>query len=137
MIRIIVYWGLYWGPQILGNYHIYIICVPIHTHIGQHINLCYMQGMLPYPENPLYHQSYYNPEQLGATTGTHARIPCIPRCDHASNMSPLFAFTCCSAATVDGGTCATEDPQPVVISGHRMYGVVKDFLHRSNTPVPV
>ena len=22
IIRIIVYWGLYWGPHILGNYHI-------------------------------------------------------------------------------------------------------------------
>ena len=22
IIRIIVYWGLYWGPLILGNYHI-------------------------------------------------------------------------------------------------------------------
>ena len=21
-IRMIVYWGLYWGPRILGNYHI-------------------------------------------------------------------------------------------------------------------
>ena len=21
IIRIIVYWGLYWGPHILGNYH--------------------------------------------------------------------------------------------------------------------
>ena len=24
IIRTIVYWGLYWGPLILGNYHIYI-----------------------------------------------------------------------------------------------------------------
>ena len=23
IIRIIVFWGLYWGPTILGNYHIY------------------------------------------------------------------------------------------------------------------
>ena len=23
IIRIVVYWGLYWGPLILGNYHIY------------------------------------------------------------------------------------------------------------------
>ena len=23
IIRILVFWGLYWGPPILGNYHIY------------------------------------------------------------------------------------------------------------------
>ena len=23
IIRTIVYWGLYWGPPILGNYHMY------------------------------------------------------------------------------------------------------------------
>ena len=22
MIRTIVYWGLYWGPPVLGNYHL-------------------------------------------------------------------------------------------------------------------
>ena len=22
MLRIVLYWGLYWGPPILGNYHI-------------------------------------------------------------------------------------------------------------------
>ena len=32
IIRIIIYWGLYWGPPILGNYHIYIY---IHTYIHQ------------------------------------------------------------------------------------------------------
>ena len=29
LIRIIVSWGLYWGPLILGNYHIHIY---IYTH---------------------------------------------------------------------------------------------------------
>ena len=24
IIRTIVYWGLYWGPFILGNYHLYL-----------------------------------------------------------------------------------------------------------------
>ena len=24
IIRIIIYWGLYWGPLILGNYHILV-----------------------------------------------------------------------------------------------------------------
>ena len=24
IIRIIIYWGLYWGPLILGNYHVYL-----------------------------------------------------------------------------------------------------------------
>ena len=25
IIRIIIYWGLYWGPLILGNYHISLL----------------------------------------------------------------------------------------------------------------
>ena len=25
IIRIVVFWGLYWGPLILGNYHIYFV----------------------------------------------------------------------------------------------------------------
>ena len=32
IIRLIVYWGLYWGPLILGNYHMYngwpVVIVP-------------------------------------------------------------------------------------------------------------
>ena len=32
IIRIIVYWGLYWGPLILGNYHIYVY-IYIYTYI--------------------------------------------------------------------------------------------------------
>ena len=31
IIRIIVYWGVYWGPPILGNYHIDI----------DHSEMCY------------------------------------------------------------------------------------------------
>ena len=31
IIRTIVFWGLYWGPLILGNYHIYIY-MQRHTH---------------------------------------------------------------------------------------------------------
>ena len=27
IIRIIIFWGRYWGPHILGNYLIYIICL--------------------------------------------------------------------------------------------------------------
>ena len=28
IIRITVFWGLYWGPPILGNYHISMRCFP-------------------------------------------------------------------------------------------------------------
>ena len=39
IIRIIVFWGLYWGPLILGNYHIHVYlgrvrCFCEHRHIG-------------------------------------------------------------------------------------------------------
>ena len=33
ILRIIVYWGLYWGPPILGNYHI-ITYIPLIRHVG-------------------------------------------------------------------------------------------------------
>ena len=34
-IRIIVCWGLYWGPPILGNYHIFGIAILAHPFPGQ------------------------------------------------------------------------------------------------------
>ena len=27
MTRTVVFWGLYWGPLILGNYHMYILYI--------------------------------------------------------------------------------------------------------------
>ena len=33
IIRTIVFWGLYWGPLILGNYHIISISTPKRTYI--------------------------------------------------------------------------------------------------------
>ena len=40
IIRTIVFWGLYWGPPFLGNYHIYIyiyiyiyICVDVYVYM--------------------------------------------------------------------------------------------------------
>ena len=32
IIRIIVFWGLYWGPLILGNYHIGIVYRSVSSH---------------------------------------------------------------------------------------------------------
>ena len=29
IIRTIVFWGLYWGPLILGNYHIECTVIPV------------------------------------------------------------------------------------------------------------
>ena len=28
IIRTIVFWGLYWGPPILGNYHVVVTSLP-------------------------------------------------------------------------------------------------------------
>ena len=33
IIRIIVFWGLYWGPPILGNYHMGIVRVRFSFHV--------------------------------------------------------------------------------------------------------
>ena len=39
IIRIIVYWGLYWGPLILGNYHMGIMEEKIGTTIMGYVGL--------------------------------------------------------------------------------------------------
>ena len=40
IIRIIVFWGLYWGPLILGNYHIPIMIQD--KYIGDRIWMPYL-----------------------------------------------------------------------------------------------
>ena len=42
IIRTIVFWGLYWGPDILGNYHMYIYTYVYKDCLGYYR---YIQGI--------------------------------------------------------------------------------------------
>ena len=55
IIRIIVYWGLYWGPLILGNYHLGFRVAVLTTSTVEVSSRAFLVGKVGASERPMHY----------------------------------------------------------------------------------